>query len=426
MRLFWVYYPSIDAKNDMNKENNKRVADSVDPSELVVPGFQSAAVKAGIRGKDRLDMALIYSEKPAAAAGVFTTSQVKAAPVLLDMDHLQDGCAQAILVNSGVANACSGAQGMEFAVKSAALVAKVMDVKESDVQVCSTGVIGEHLDLGWFEKGVPVLATVLRHDGFADVAQAMMTTDTVPKVEKVSFELGGKEVSILGLAKGAGMIMPNMATMLSFVMTDAAISPEVLQAMLVKAANQSFNVITVDGDTSTNDTVLLLANGVAGHDPITSQESPEAEIFQEALNRLTKNLALKIVADGEGATKLITVRVQGAASRDDAEQIGRTIANSPLFKTACYGEDANWGRIFAAAGRAGVAFDQSKVDIYFDEVQMVEKGLGLFANEAEATQVLKQDDFVVTVDLHAGSESCEIYTCDFSHDYVSINGDYRS
>jgi glutamate N-acetyltransferase/amino-acid N-acetyltransferase len=182
----------------------------------------------------------------------------------------------------------------------------------------------------------------------------------------------------------------------------------------------------VDGDTSTNDTVLLLANGVAGHEPVVSVDSLEAQLFQEALGRLTKNLALKIVADGEGATKLITVRVQGAVNNGDAEKIGRTIANSPLFKTACFGEDANWGRIFAAAGRAGVDFDQSKVDIFFDEVQMVGKGLGLFANEAAATQVLKQEDFVVTVDLHSGSDTCEIYTCDFSYEYVKINGDYRS
>lgn len=371
-------------------------------------------------------MALIFSEQPAVAVGVFTTSQVKAAPVLLDMEHLQGGSAQAILINSGVANACSGAQGMEFAKATTLMVAEALAIQMTDVQVCSTGVIGEQLDLAWFAKGVPVLAKGLRPDGFADVAQAMMTTDTVPKVEKISFEIGGQEVAILGLAKGAGMIMPNMATMLSFVMTDAAITPDVLQAMLGKAAGQSFNVITVDGDTSTNDTVLLLANGVAGHAPITSVDSPEAEIFQEALDRLTKNLALKIVADGEGATKLITVRVQNAGSMGDADKIGRTIANSPLFKTACFGEDANWGRIFAAAGRAGVVFDQGKVDIFFDDVQMVAEGLGLFANEAAATEVLKQEDFVVTVDLHAGSASCEIYTCDFSHDYITINGDYRS
>jgi glutamate N-acetyltransferase/amino-acid N-acetyltransferase len=407
--------------------NEKKVAVSLDdPAELAVPGFQAAAIKAGIRGKDRLDMGLIYSEKPAALAGVFTTSQVKAAPVLLGMEHLQGGRGQAILVNSGVANACSGVQGMELARNTAAMTAQALGVKTTDVQVCSTGVIGEQLDPAWFAKGVPALVAGLSSDGFAQVALAMMTTDTVAKVEKVSLEIGGREVTILGLAKGAGMIMPNMATMLSFIMTDGAIAPDLLQSMLLKAVDRSFNAITVDGDTSTNDTVLLLANGVAGHAPITAMATPEAQAFQEALERLTRNLALKIVADGEGATKLITVRVQGAPSPRDAEKIGRTIANSPLFKTACFGEDANWGRIFAAAGRAGVAFDQNRVDIFFDEVQMVEQGLGLFANEAAATEVLKQDDFVVTVDLHAGQESWEIYTCDLSYDYVKINGDYRS
>jgi glutamate N-acetyltransferase/amino-acid N-acetyltransferase len=407
--------------------DEKKVAVSLgDQAELVVPGFKAAAVKAGIRGKDRLDMALIYSEQPAAVAGCFTTSQVKAAPVLLDMEYLKSGSARAILVNSGVANACSGAQGMAFAKDTAVMVAKALAVKNTDVHVCSTGVIGQQLEMAWFDKGVPALVASLRPEGFGAVAQAMMTTDTVPKVEKISLDIGGREISILGLAKGAGMIMPNMATMLSFVMTDAAIAVDVLQAMLSKAVAQSFNVITVDGDTSTNDTVLLLANGVAGHEPVVSVDSLEAQLFQEALDRLTKNLALKIVADGEGATKLITVRVQGAVNNGDAEKIGRTIANSPLFKTACFGEDANWGRIFAAAGRAGVDFDQSKVDIFFDEVQMVGKGLGLFANEAAATQVLKQEDFVVTVDLHSGSDTCEIYTCDFSYEYVKINGDYRS
>lgn len=410
----------------MTKEDKKEAILIADSSELVVPGFLAAAVKAGIRGKDRLDMGLIFSEKPAAVAGVFTTSQVKAAPVLLDMEHVKKGSARAILVNSGVANACSGTQGMTLARRTTALVAEAFDIEAAEVQVCSTGVIGEQLESAWFERGVPALVTALRKDGFADVAQAMMTTDTVPKVEKVSFEINGQEVTILGLAKGSGMIMPNMATMLSFILTDAAIAPDVLQSMLKKATDQSFNVVTVDGDTSTNDTVLLLANGVAGHETIVSMAEPEAQLFQDALERLTRNLALKIVADGEGATKLITVRVQGAASRAHAEQIARTIANSPLFKTACYGEDANWGRIFAAAGRAGVVFDQGAVDIFFDQVQMVAGGLGLFANEEAATEVLRQEDFVVTVDLHAGQESCEIYTCDLSHDYVSINGDYRS
>ncbi len=395
-------------------------------SEFQVPGFKGWAVKAGIRGKDRLDLGLIVSDVPAVAAGVFTTSMVKAAPVLLDIEYLQDSSARAILVNSGVANACSGTQGMDFAKATSALAAQEIGCKPRDVLVCSTGVIGEQLDLAWFEKGLPELVPDLSTEGLPHVACGFMTTDLVPKIIKKTVELDGREISILGMAKGAGMIMPNMATMLSFVMTDAAIAPAACKELLQGGADQSFNVITVDGDTSTNDTVLLLANGVAGNEEITHLDSQAGAVLKDAVYELMKELALKIVSDGEGATKLITVKVAGAGRRADALQIARTIANSPLFKTACFGEDANWGRIFAAAGRAGVEFDQTRTDIFFDGVQMVKNGLGLFANESAATLVLKQDRFTVTVDLHQGNESGKVYTCDFSHEYVTINGDYRT
>jgi glutamate N-acetyltransferase/amino-acid N-acetyltransferase len=395
-------------------------------TDYIVPGFKSWAVKAGIRGRDRLDLGLIVSDVPAVAAGVFTTSMVKAAPVLLDLEHLKEPTVRAILVNSGVANACSGEQGMAFARATAKLTAAKIGCPATDVLVCSTGVIGEQLDLAWFEKGVPALVPELSAEGFAHVACGFMTTDLVPKIIKKTVELDGREISIVGMAKGAGMIMPNMATMLGFVLTDAAISADACQELLRQGADQSFNVITVDGDTSTNDTVLLLANGVAGNTEITDLDSGDGVILQEAVDQLMKELALKIVADGEGATKLITVKVAGSKTRDEALQIGKTIANSPLFKTACFGEDANWGRIFAAAGRAGVDFDQTKTDIFFDDVQMVQNGLGLFENEEDATKVLKQEQFTVTVDLHQGDAACEVYTCDFSHEYVTINGDYRT
>lgn len=398
----------------------------LDGSKYLVPGFKAWAVKAGIRGKDRLDLGLIVSDTPAAAAGVFTTSMVKAAPVLLDMEHLQNQTARAILVNSGVANACSGTRGMELARATAALVAQPIGCDVQDVLVCSTGVIGEHLDLSWFEKGIPQLIPALTEEGLPHVACGFMTTDLVPKIIKKTVVLAGKEVTIVGMAKGAGMIMPNMATMLGFVLTDAAIAPATCRDLLQQGADQSFNVITVDGDTSTNDTVLLLANGVAGNGEITDLGSADGRVLKEAMDQLMKELALKIVADGEGATKQITVKVVGSRTRDEALQIGRTIANSPLFKTACFGEDANWGRIFAAAGRAGVEFDQTRTDIFFDDVQMVAGGLGLFENEGAATAVLRQDAFTVTVDLHQGDEVGEVYTCDFSHEYVTINGDYRT
>ena len=396
-------------------------------THIHVPGFKAGAVKAGIRGKDRLDVGLIFSKVPAAAAGVFTTSRVKAAPVLLGMENLKEGKAQAIIVNSGIANACTGQEGMVLAQETASLVAGQLGIDSALVQVSSTGVIGEQLEIGLFEKCMAPLVDSLNPEGLADVARAMMTTDTVPKTAQRVLTLAGKEVTMAGLAKGAGMIMPNMATMLSFVMTDAAVSPHVLQAMLPKSVNKSFNAITVDGDTSTNDTVLLLANGVAGNSELTDQDSADTVLFQECLDDLLLDLALQIVKDGEGATKFITIHVTGAESEEDADRAARTIANSSLFKTACFGEDANWGRIIAALGRAGAVFDAGKVEIAFDDVIMVKQGLGLGAEQERlATAVLKQDVFILQVNLHEGASESKIYTCDLSIDYIKINADYRT
>ncbi len=394
---------------------------------LSVPGFKAGAVKAGIRGKDRLDVGLIYSEKPAAAAGVFTTSQVKAAPVLLDMEHLKCGRAQAIIVNSGIANACTGEQGMHLARGTAEVVAAGLGIDRQSVLVTSTGVIGMQLDLAIFSNCIGRLAEGLADTGFADVSRAMMTTDTVPKTARREIVLSGKKITMLGLAKGAGMIMPNMATMLAFIVTDAAVRPDVLQAMLSQSVRHSFNAITVDGDTSTNDTLLLLANGAAGSPEITGTDSTDAALFQQCLDDVCLDLALQIVRDGEGATKLITVQVMGAKSAADAERAARTVANSNLVKTAFFGEDANWGRIIAALGRSGVIFDANRVDISFDDVLMVRNGLGLGAEEEKkATAVLKQKEFSVIIDLKDGTARHTIYTCDFSIDYVKINADYRS
>lgn len=396
-------------------------------SAIHVPGFKAGAVKAGIRGKDRLDVGLIFSEVPAAAAGLFTTSRVKAAPVLLGIKHLEGGKAQAIIVNSGIANACTGEEGMELALKTASLVADHLTIDSSLVQVSSTGVIGMYLDIGIFENCIGRLVDALDSDGLPQVAQAMMTTDTVPKTARRTLTLDGKDITLVGLAKGSGMIMPNMATMLSFVMTDASVSPDVLHVMLQKSVSRSFNAITVDGDTSTNDTVLLLANGVAGNSQLATQDSDDAVLFQQSLDDLVLDLALQIVKDGEGATKLITVHVTGAETEEDADRAARTIANSSLFKTACFGEDANWGRIIAALGRSEAVFDAYNVRIAFDDVVMVEKGLGLGAEqEALATAVLKRDAFVLHVDLGAGASESKVYTCDLSIDYIKINADYRT
>ncbi len=395
--------------------------------QLQVPGFKAGAVKAGIRGKDRLDVGLIYSSTPADAAAVFTTSQVKAAPVLLDMEHLQGGKAQAIIVNSGIANACTGKEGMKLARATAALVAGELAIAEQLVQVCSTGVIGEPIELELFDKCMGSLAASLTETGFAQVSQAIMTTDTVPKTARRTLVLAGKEVTVAGMAKGAGMIMPNMATMLSFVVTDAAIASDVLQEMLTQSVEPSFNSITVDGDTSTNDTVLLLAGGAAGNDKITSSGSKDALAFQQCLDELCLDLALQIVKDGEGATKLVTVHVVGAPGSVEADRAARTIANSSLVKTACFGEDANWGRIIAALGRAGFVFDENCVDIFFDDVAMVRDGLGLGAEQEKlATSVLKQDAFTIKIDMKNGSSERKIYTCDLSIDYIKINADYRT
>ena len=394
---------------------------------FLVQGFRAAAVNSGIRGKDRLDLALIVSDKPAVVAGVFTASLVKAAPVLLDMERCKTGKAQAILVNSGIANACTGEEGMRLARMTTAMVADALNIAPELVQVCSTGVIGQQLELACFQRGIPKAAQILAAEGLADVAQAIMTTDTVRKIAVRTALIDGKPVKLLGMAKGAGMIMPNMATMLGFILTDARIGHDLLQSTLRKVVAKTFNAITVDGDTSTNDTVLVLANGLAEHPPI-AEDRPEAlSAFAAALEDLCKELALMIIRDGEGATKLVTIRVQGAASEAQADQAARTVANSNLVKTAFFGEDANWGRIIAALGRSGAQFDQHKVDIAFDGVLMVQHGLGQGAEvEARATAVLKKPEFVVTIDLHVGEGRKDIYTCDFSIDYVKINADYRS
>ncbi len=393
---------------------------------LLIDGFQFAAVKSGIRGKDRLDIGLIVTEEPADAAAVFTTSLVKAAPVLLGMERIQSGKTQAIMINSGIANACTGQQGMENAKMSAAMVANSLDIAEDLVHVSSTGVIGAQLEMDCF-KSVPRLVESLSKDGLQNVAQAIMTTDTVPKTACRSIRLSGVDVKLVGIAKGAGMIMPNMATMLGFIMTDANISADALQTMLRKSADFTFNRITVDGDTSTNDTVMVMASGKANNERIEGCQTAEAMLLQQAITDLSRDLSRQIIADGEGASKLVSIIVNGAKTDNEAEMAARTIANSCLVKTAFFGQDANWGRIIAALGRSGAQFAQEKVAIAFDKVFLVKEGLWL-GQEAEdkATKVLQQDSFSVSIDLQAGTSHCEIYTCDLSLDYVKINADYRT
>ena len=394
---------------------------------MIIKGFSYAATMAGIRKKDRLDLGLIFCEIPAVAAGVFTTNRVAAAPVLLGRRHLRSGRVQAVLVNSGIANACTGEPGMAAARSCGRSAAAVLGIAEELVQVSSTGVIGVQLDPARFEAALPALVENLAPDKADQVARAMMTTDTVPKTVGRELVIGGRTIKIFGMAKGAGMIMPDMATMLCFVMTDAVITAEALDQLLRPGVDCSFNKITVDGDTSTNDTVLMLANGRAGNPEIRDAGSGGGRAFAIALTELLRDLALQIVADGEGATKLVTIRVQGAIDDTDAEKGARTIGNSALVKTAFFGEDANWGRIIGALGRAGIELDPNRVSIGFDDVPMVRAGLGLGPEqETKATAVLKQKKFTVTIDLGLGPGNCEIHTCDLSLDYVRINADYRT
>ncbi|MBV5307049.1 MAG: bifunctional glutamate N-acetyltransferase/amino-acid acetyltransferase ArgJ [Desulfobulbaceae bacterium] len=394
---------------------------------MKIKGFKTAAVAAGIRYADRLDLGLIFSETPVVTAGAFTTNQVKAAPVVLDMERLKQGKAQAILINSGCANACTGENGMLAAIATGECAATALGIAPEMVQISSTGVIGEQLNVSAIVKAMPELVAKLSADNFDQVAKAIMTTDTVSKTASRSVMIGEQEVHFVGMAKGAGMIMPNMATMLAFVLTDAQISFRQLHGALLKGVERTFNRITIDGDTSTNDMILVMANGAAGNPWIDEGASDYQDIFQQTLEDLLKDLALQIVADGEGATKFITIRVCGAREEMDAEQIARTVANSSLVKTAFFGEDANWGRIIAAMGRSGVRFCPERVDIAFDDVVIVENGLGQ-GKEAEksATAILKEKNILVTIDLKDGRGCAEVYTCDFSIDYVKINADYRS
>ncbi len=394
---------------------------------MKVKGFKAAAVEAGVRYQNRLDLALIYSEIPTTAAAVFTTNKVKAAPVKLSEKRIKSGSAQAVIVNSGNANACTGTAGMELAEQVSSLLAAELAINEDDVQIASTGVIGEPLPLQPFADNIPRLVSSLSEDGFDDVARAIMTTDTFAKTSYKKITIAGKEVSLLGIAKGSGMIMPNMATMLCFLLTDANLSPSVLQTIVSKGAEKTFNRITVDGDTSTNDMVLIMANGAADNPCIDESCDSESALFASGVEEVFLELAKMIVKDGEGATKFVTIEVAEAFNEADALAAARTIANSLLVKTAIYGEDPNWGRIIAALGRSGCKFKEETVSIMFDEVEMVKNGLGQGPEkEKQAALVMKKSDFTITIKLGQGRASEKLFTCDLSDGYVKINADYRS
>lgn len=387
-------------------------------------GFLAAGVKAYIK-KDKEDLALIYSEVPAAVAGVFTTNKVKAAPLLVTMEHIKNGSAQAVVVNAGNANACTGGQGLANAIATAQKAGELLHIDPHDVIVTSTGVIGVQLPMDRLLAGVEKAVGELSREGGALAARAIMTTDTVPKEIAAEFAAGDKKAVIGAMAKGSGMIHPNMATMLGFVTTDAAVSPALLNKALKYAVDRTFNMVTVDGDTSTNDMVVALANGLAGNPEITA-ENEDYIAFRDALLHVCTHLAQMIAKDGEGATKLVEVRVVNAASEDDAKKATKAVANSNLVKTAIFGEDANWGRIICAVGYSGAEFDPSKVDIFIGDEKMCEDGIPLNFSEERAKKVLEQDEVAILVDMKTGTAEATAWTCDFSYDYVKINADYRT
>jgi glutamate N-acetyltransferase/amino-acid N-acetyltransferase len=388
------------------------------------PGFQAAGFAAGIKKNHTLDLGLIFTQQPAAAAGVFTRNRVQAAPVRVTRSHLSNGRAQAVIVNSGNANCCTGDQGDIDARQMARLAASQLGIPLEEVMVASTGVIGEPMPMAAVETAAPALADALRPDGFEDFARSIMTTDTVPKLIRRVGTIDGRSFTVVAAAKGAGMIRPDMATMLCFVCTDAAVESPVLQQSLIQAVDRSLNGITIDGDTSTNDMVLIMANGQSGLDLATSARR---KVFGELLEATLMEAARCLVRDGEGVTKVVEIVVNGAGSDAAARQVADTVAHSPLVKTAFFGEDANWGRIIAAVGRSGVDIAPDKIDLYFNAVQMVAggQGCGLDA-ETRATAVLKQPEFSVVIDLNQGNGTARILTGDFSVDYVKINADYRS
>ena len=392
--------------------------------KAICKGFKAAGVASGLKKNGGKDLGLIYSEVPATVAGVFTKNLVQAAPVLLDRERIKSGKCQAIIVNSGNANCCTGDQGMRDATAMTRFTASGLAISEDLVLVASTGVIGQPLDTGKIEAAMPDLIKSAVPEGLDDLAEAIMTTDTVPKVVTRQRTMEGLPYTVTGVAKGSGMIRPDMATMLCFVVSDIKISHDLLTEALLTATDKSFNKITVDGDTSTNDTILVLANGLSG---ATVKNPVHKESFQIVLDEVLINLAKMVVKDGEGATKLVEIIVRGAPTDKDAYKIADTISNSNLVKTALFGEDANWGRILAAAGRAGVNIDPYKIDIFFDDVIIAKDGMwcGEMAEE-KAARILKREEFAISVDLNMGQGSASIFTCDFSIDYVKINADYRS
>ena len=394
-------------------------------------GFKAAGIHCGLRkNKTKKDLALIVSDVECSAAAIYTTNKVYGAPITVTREHLKDGKARAVIVNSGNANTCNP-DGVDKANAMCEALAKELGISENDVVVASTGVIGAPLPIEPIVAGIPELiasADYTPEAGYC-AAAAIMTTDTRLKQIAIEYTVGDKTVKLGGMAKGSGMISPNMATMLSFVTTDASVDPEILQRMLKEAADRTFNMISVDGDTSTNDTLCVMANGMSGVS-ITDETSMEAVMFYDALEYICRYLARKMASDGEGATKLLECRIRNFSDYQDARVLAKSVINSPLVKTAMFGADANWGRILCALGYAGVEFDPSKVEVNFisnaGEINVCKNGGSVIVDEDRAKEILLEDSIIIDVDMHDGEETATAYGCDLSYEYVRINGDYRS
>ena len=389
-----------------------------------VPGFLASAVSAGLNKTGTLDLSLIFSQKKAVAAGVFTTNKVKAAPVLLSQERIKKGFLRAVIANTGYANACTGTQGLHDAIQTADMTSKELGISPEETVAASTGVIGAYLPCNLIEKALPNLVKNLSSNGFKSVAKALMTTDSFPKMSYFEGRAQGNPFHLLGIAKGAGMIMPDMATMLSFLLTDINIDFQTLWPIFRSAVECTFNRITVDGETSTNDMVLIMANGVAGNRRLTK---PDIKEFERGLTDVMEELAYMIAKDGEGATKVVIIEVNGAASKDDANTAARVVGNSNLVKTTIFGQDPNWGRIMAALGRAGIKMEENKVQIWIDGIKVVDGGLMTSEKEErKAAERMKKEQITITIHLNQGKWKDRIITCDLTYDYIRINAGYRT
>lgn len=395
-------------------------------------GFMAASTAAGIKYKNCQDMAMIYSKEPCKSAGTFTTNLVKAAPVKWDKNQVTSGAdAQAVIINAGIANACTGEEGMGYCAQTAKAAAETLGVAEDGVLVASTGVIGMQLPIDKIAAGVKAMVPLLGDslEKGTEASKAIMTTDTKNKQVAVQIDMNGTTVTIGGMCKGSGMIHPNMCTMLSFVTTDAAISKELLQEALSEDIKDTYNMISVDGDTSTNDTVLLLANGLAGNKEITEKNEDYA-LFCEALNYINETLAKKMAGDGEGCTALFEVKIVGAETKDQAKVLAKSVITSSLTKAAIFGHDANWGRILCAMGYSGAQFDPEKVDLFFESaaghMQIIKDGVAVDYSEEEATKILSEPEVTAIADIKMGDAQATAWGCDLTFDYVKINADYRS